>query len=901
MLSYLIRLPIFENFFKHKERYFCGYKEMEQKEVKNKARVFTPQRGGQEAFVKSNVDVCFFGGVLNCGKAQPVDSKVITPFGETTIGDLLVGDIVSGFDGKSQMVLGIYDKGQRDIIRLHFDNGLYIDCCEEHLWNIYSYRKNKIVTVDTNYIIKQLEKKRIHIPLCHPVEFECKGNLPIHPYTLGALIGDGTFTNRESSIKIATDDEIVNRISQLENVEVRKYTPKDRYQHFTLISNDIRRGLESLGLMESHSYEKFIPECYKYTSVENRKELIRGLFDTDGYNDKRANRIEYTTTSKRLADDIRWIIHSLGGKTSVCVVTGKYRDRYGKQVVCRTAYRIQCRIENRNNLFTLERKKVYRSDNKRIFNDIVCYERLGKTHMKCIKVSNEDELYLTDNFVVTHNTFGAILTVAEWSKIPQFRAVFTRRNLQDTKAGGGMADEFQNIYGDSVQVKLADSPRITFPSGAFVDITHIADENPAKLMERVKGWQYDMVYMDELTSYQWSTFNTIITRNRGSAGIGSKIRGTTNPKRNHWLRVFLKPYIGYDGFIRPDMDRKVMYFFIEGETVQSVVWGETKEEVYQKCKVSIDRKLKAVNKGAIKFTYENLIKSFSFILGNISENIASLGANKDYIGSVAASGGKRGQILLEGNWNVDEDDDSEAPIPTTVARESFLVDPQRNGDRWVTVDLADYGTDNLVAIAWDGLHIIDIMILGRTTPRMNADKILLFATKWDVADSHIIFDGTNGRYINDYIPDAIPFVSFSASCGMYARSAALLKDECYLRLKYLLNNGMISWDDEVATRRYYHQKMKEEISIQTEFIEECAVVRFKDQPSGKKRLLNKKEMNQMLGKGRSMDLLDPIAYRMYPLLEYQYGEELIKTAVFEEPKKEFVGKRESIYNDSFWA
>lgn len=265
-------------------------------------------------------------------------------------------------------------------------------------------------------------------------------------------------------------------------------------------------------------------------------------------------------------------------------------------------------------------------------------------------------------------SFGAILSVAEWSKIPRFRAVFTRRNLQDTKAGGGMVDEFKNVYGDSVKSKETDSPRITFPSGAFVDITHIADENPKKLMERVKGWQYDMVYMDELTSYEWSTFNTIITRNRGSAGIGSKIRGTTNPKKSHWLRTFLKPYIGYDGFIRPDMDRKVLYFFIEGETVDTVVWGESKEEVYQKCKISIDRKLKAVNKGVVKFSYENLIKSFCFILGNISENVASLGDNKDYIGSVAASGGKRGQILLEGNWNVDEDDDSEAPIPSSVAR-----------------------------------------------------------------------------------------------------------------------------------------------------------------------------------------------------------------------------------------
>lgn len=498
-------------------------------------------------------------------------------------------------------------------------------------------------------------------------------------------------------------------------------------------------------------------------------------------------------------------------------------------------------------------------------------------------------------------TYGALLSVAEWSLIPEFRAVFTRRNIAETKVGGGMVDEIKKLYGeDYIRVKESDSPRIYFPSGAFIDLTHIADENPQKLLERVKGWQYDLCYLDELTSYSWSTFNTIITRNRGTAGIGSKIRGTTNPKKNHWLRVFLKPYIGHDGFIRPDMDRKVMYFYIEGETVDTVIWGETKEEVYEKCKVSIDRKLKTVNKGVIKFSYENLVKSFSFILGNISENVASLENNKDYIGSVAASGGKMGQILLEGNWDVDLDDDSEAPIPSSVARETFMTDPQRNGDKWITVDLADFGTDNLIAIAWDGLHIIDVMILGQTTPKMNADRIEDFAMKWDIADSHIIFDGIHGRYINDYIPDAIPFLSNRAPMGMYARGACLLKDECYLRLQWIIKNGYLSWDEDVARRRYYHQKMKDEISIQTEFIEECSVVRFKEQQSGKKRLATKKEMNAMLGKGRSMDLLDPIAMRMLPLLPFKCGDELSATTYWEEERTENPYK-DNIYNDSFWS
>lgn len=90
-------------------------------------------------------------------------------------------------------------------------------------------------------------------------------------------------------------------------------------------------------------------------------------------------------------------------------------------------------------------------------------------------------------------SFGAILSVAEWVKIPEFRAVFTRRNLGETKVGGGMLDDIQAVYGKFANVKESDSPRITFKSKAFIDLTHLADENPKKLMERVKGWQYDLV------------------------------------------------------------------------------------------------------------------------------------------------------------------------------------------------------------------------------------------------------------------------------------------------------------------------------------------------------------------------------------------------------------------------
>ena len=135
--------------------------------------------------------------------------------------------------------------------------------------------------------------------------------------------------------------------------------------------------------------------------------------------------------------------------------------------------------------------------------------------------------------------------------------------------------------------------------------------------------------------------------------------------------------------------------------------------------------------------------------------------------------------------------------------------------------------------------------------------------------------------------------------GLYARLAYNLKAECYLRLVKMINDGRLSMADDVAQSRYVHAKLNQNIMVITEFVEECSVVRFKEMPSGKKQLLQKKEMNAMLGKGRSMDLLDPVAMRMLPVLDLPYGDELSGTV--RDDDEDDGNEDENIYNDSFWA
>jgi LPXTG-motif cell wall-anchored protein len=127
------------------------------------------------------------------------------------------------------------------------------------------------------------------------------------------------------------------------------------------------------------------------------------------------------------------------------------------------------------------------------------------------------------------------------------------------------------MYGKGCNVIESGDPHVDFPTGARVDVTHIADQSKEKVLQRFKGRQYDMIYFDEGTGFTWECFTAVYSRNRGKSKWTGKVRMTTNPKRSHWLREFLDWYIGVDGFIIPERNGVVRYFYINGETVKDVV------------------------------------------------------------------------------------------------------------------------------------------------------------------------------------------------------------------------------------------------------------------------------------------------------------------------------------------
>ena len=902
----------------------------------NKDIEIRPQDGFQMSFVRCNLDVVFGGGVLASGKAETLDSQIVTPFGLRKLRDIKVGDIISNPDtGGQERVIQLHPIEEHPYYRVTFVDGTHVDCSEGHLWKIrVAGKKTKRYDKDgnrddwriwtTEMMFQFFEKKKngsypyrgISVPLSEPIQFTRPVTpttpRPISPYILGALIGDGCFTScvlDRNHVELCTPDEhIVERFSYRGYDMTHFHKNKDaECSTYRIYDKALIDGLKVLKLAGHTALHKFIPQSYKFATIAERKELLQGLIDTDGYVDVRGH-ITYTTISKQLAEDVAFVVRSLGGLSSISKKKAGYKDENGVFHECNLAYNISISTQFNDEIVSLPKKKerikpIGYSDGKKYYfeKSIEKIEFLGKKKGRCITVDNPSGLYATNDFTVTHNSFALVLAMAEpLLTDPDFRAMISRRSLGNQKAGGGFVEKFKQIFGsDFVRVKESDSPRVSFPNGTFVDLTYLDDSNMDKLRERAKGWEYDMIAIDELTEMSWEAFSYVMTRNRGqSKTFTGKFFATMNPKRSHWTRIFLDWYIGADGYIIPERDGKVRYFYVAGPTVKDVVWGDTKREVYEKCKIDIDRKLKAVGGS---FTYENMIKSFAFYQGRLSENKGLIGGNANYIGSVAASGGKMAQALLEGNFNVDPEEEEDIPIPSQAARDCFIKDPAVNGDKWITIDLADYGKDNTMMLSWNGFHVVNYEIVMHSTPRINAERARMFAASEGVAESHIIYDATAGRYFNDYIPDAIPYISAAKAMGIYYLSAMTIKDLCYLRLSYMIKRGQLTFSDKVANAVYTHQNLKYRVSIQNEFMEECAVVRFDKMQSGKKKLQSKKEMNRNLGKDRSMDVVDPCAMRMYPCLNMEYGSELqegFRTAAQEVEEKN--PNAQSIYDDTLY-
>lgn len=363
---------------------------------------------------------------VGLGKAQPNTSKVLTPDGWRLMGSLKIGDEVIDPDGGWANVTGVYPQGKIRTYRVCFNDGTFAECCDEHLWLLKTHN-DRIRGGDRILPLKSFRGKlidvrgngnkvtRYFIGLCEPVIFRDQPKLPLHPYLLGALLGDGSFGATTTFSK--NDIEIIRKMRKVVPGDVKIVagsTPGAWRVSRRAISglNSVTETLRKLGLRGKYSEAKFIPSEYLLGAIEERKALLAGLLDTDGTCTD--GKIFFGTSSKELSDQVRDLVGSLGGYSSITSRIPHYRYK-GKRLAGLRAYAVNIRLPF--NPFTLKRKAGLWKQTY-LARGIRKVEYVGKRESTCIRVSSGRSIYLTDHHIVTHNTCTAICMLSAGWTLP---------------------------------------------------------------------------------------------------------------------------------------------------------------------------------------------------------------------------------------------------------------------------------------------------------------------------------------------------------------------------------------------------------------------------------------------------------------------------------------------------
>lgn len=346
------------------------------------------------------------------GKEQPLSSKVLMANGEfLTIGTVKVGDKIASVDGKESTIVGVYPQGIRNIYKITMTDGRSVEAGADHLWSINSCRFDGSRTVTTLELIDMLKKvrmqRRIKLAM-HDGSFGCEKEIGMDAWLLGYLLGDGGLS--QSSVNFsAVEEYIINRVSLVSGCTVKNVSPGN----FRLTTkrgqpNHITNALRSLGVMGKLSFEKFVPDVVFSADKNTRQKFLAGLLESDGWVEKKGS-FFFSSSSEMLRDGVSKLVNSLGGYSSKTVKRNIFYVKNGERINARDSYQCTIKLKSLIDFIAspriLERLSV---DYKISSPGIESIEYVRDEEAACIKVSHDSELYVTDDYLVTHNTTLAL-------------------------------------------------------------------------------------------------------------------------------------------------------------------------------------------------------------------------------------------------------------------------------------------------------------------------------------------------------------------------------------------------------------------------------------------------------------------------------------------------------------
>ena len=381
---------------------------------------------------------------------------------------------------------------------------------------------------------------------------------------------------------------------------------------------------------------------------------------------------------------------------------------------------------------------------------------------------------------------------------PNFRSIIFRKELDDLSDIIDTSYELYDTYG--MFNKSKNDLTWNFRSGGWLTFTYHNMEF-SSFHDRYQGKQYPYIGIDEVTQMSYQKFKVLTMSNRNAYGIRNRIVGSCNPDPDSWVARFIEWWIDQEtGLPIPERSGRVRYCTMMGDDVTEVIWGDTREEVFEKCRDAI---MSSWREEYEEFgTPQDLfIKSVAFVPAKLTDNKALLGSDPSYLANLFNQDEETRARFLEGNWKYKA---AGSDIIKMEHMERFYDNAEQLGDgiRRVTCDAAFDGGDQCVFYLWIGNHMADI-----ATCQKDAKHTVEFAKalleRWRVREENFAYDLPGvGQVFKGFFPKALPFDPREGVKEDFRGMFFNMKAQTFQYFADHIKDGTYSIDPDLLDRRF---------------------------------------------------------------------------------------------------
>lgn len=461
-------------------------------------------------------------------------------------------------------------------------------------------------------------------------------------------------------------------------------------------------------------------------------------------------------------------------------------------------------------------------------------------------------------------SFTSLMEVLKDIKNPHFKAVILRNEKPDVE---NLETDSRRLFSQFGKYnKSKNDMTWNFDNGGSLSFSYYAGDFEKDFKIRFQGKQYSYICIDEGTQCPYKKFKYLLTNNRNGSGIRNRFWITCNPDPESWVRKFIDWWVDEDGYIDPQKNGVIRYCFMEGDSPNSIYWGDTREEVYEQCKDKIDA---AWDEKYEKFGLtkaEMFVKSVTFVRADVSDNIELVSTDPSYLANLAQQDEEQVMRDLKANWNFKASGDDMIKMEDL---EAIYDNAEQIGDGIdrASADIAFTGGDNFVMWHWRGWHCVDLIVC-RLDSRTLVSVVSAKLREWGVQECNFTYDMQGiGQYFKGFFPDAIPFNNQAAPiAGNRKEEDGIkklykdLKSQCAFLFYLAVKDRKISFDSDLLDRKYSGKDF-EKVPLRQILMKERKMLR-RDETSDDSafRLIKKKEAKKYVG--HSPDFFESLFYRM---------------------------------------